>query len=359
MKIMKFLIGILISVGIVFLGIKIVKQKREQQQKLETAKMYPIKVKTELLKEEEVILTLPYIADVKNENSVIISSKFGGQLYYIKEIGEKIQKGEIIAKIDNTFLKTKLGEINSQINSIKEGLISLKIALNNLIISHKRTQKLLDVKMASQQQYETESTKIAQIKAEIFSNQQKLLSLELNKESIKNDLKYTNIISPIDGVISDKFINKYGNVFGGKPILKISANSGNYLLLNLPYKPKGIIYKKNFYNIIDLKKSLNGLKSYKIEIDDTTLVKGEKVNIQVVNFKGKGRFLSFNSFLTIDGKNFVLIPQKNRAIAKQVTVISSGSKGIVIKENISKVIKANGDILLKIKAGYPIKVMGE
>ena len=52
------------------------------------------------------------------------------------------------------------------------------------------------------------------------------------------------------------------------------------------------------------------------------------------------------------------MPQGGRAEAIPITILASGSEGVIIKEDIFRVIKANSDILLRLKAGYPIKVIG-
>jgi len=358
MKILKIGLGILLFAGMVVGGMKLIKERKLKENREKPAMIYPLKVSVLNLEDRKISLTLPYLGEVKNDKSVIINSKFSGKLNYVKQLGDKVQKGEIVAKIDNKFLKSKLDEVNAQITATKESLIALKVALNNLIDTHRRTKKLLSVKIASKEQYNNEATKIAQTKAEIKSNEAKLLSLDSTKNSLQNDLTYTEIISPIDGVVSNKFLNIGDNAFSGKPILKISSQKGNYIFITLPNKPKGVIFDNKFYQVIDLKTTFNGLKGYKVKIEDNSLIEGEKVKIKVVNFQGQGRFLPFDAILTIGGKNFVLVPQGSRAEALPITILASGSEGVIIKEDIFRVIKANSDILLRLKAGYPIKVIG-
>ena len=355
MKFLKIGLIVLVAVGIVIGGVRIIKHKKELNEKEKTATLYPINVKTIYIQKDDVTLTLPYLAEVKNDNSVIITSKFAGKIEYIANLGEKVKKGQKIVQIDDSALKAKLSEIESQIKATKESITALKIALNNLKANHKRTKKLLEVKMASIEAYNNESTKIAQTKAQLKSNQAKLLALNSTKDSIINDLKYTSITSSIDGVVSNLFLHKGDNSFAGKPILKISSNEGKYLFFTLPNDIKEIEFNNKLYEVTPLDSTFNGLRGYKVDID-TNLLEGEKTKIKVVTFRGVGTCIPYSAILSIDNSDYVLEVKDNKAYPKKLHIIASGSKGVVVSDEITRVVKANADILLKIKAGYPIRV---
>jgi len=354
---MKKFISALIVVALVVGGVMIIKKKNLEDSKEKTAKIYPLNVDVVYLKEGNVTLTLPYIAQVKSDENVIITSKFAGKILYIKPLGEKVKKGEVILRVDNSALKAKLSEVDSNINSLKSLISADKIALDTLKTTHIRTKKLLEVKMASIEQFESEKSKIATLEAKIIGEENKLNALYSLKQSILNDLSYTDIKSPINGVVSNKFLNINETIFPGKPALKISSNEKNYLFLNTNESIKGVLYKGIFYEAKALNSTLNGLKTYKIDVNDPNLVSGEKVNVDVVMFRGKATLIPFDAILRIDGKDYIFEVKDNKVDIKQITVISSGKEGVVCKEKItSPLIKAAPDILLKIKAGYPVNV---
>jgi len=359
MKIVKIGIGVLVAVGLVVGGYTIIQKTKQKEAKEKTAVVYPIKVPVLDLKAKKVVLTLPYFAEVKNDKSVFINSKFSGKLNYVKSLGDKVKKGEVVAKIDASNLEAKLSDVQAQIISTKQTLNSLITTLNVLKTNHQRTKKLLDAKMASQEKYDNEKIQISQTNANINSTKAKLISLESNKKSILDDLKYSKIVSPINGVVSEKMLNIGDNVFPAKPIIKISSNDGNYLFFTLPNPVKEIIFNNKTYKVVDLHTTFAGVEAYKAKINNNKLSTGEKVDIKVVKFDGIGVFVPYDALLSIGGKNFVLISNGNKGIPKEVDVVATGSKGVVIKQKIKQILKANADILLKIKSGYPIKVIGE
>ncbi|NPA55175.1 MAG: biotin/lipoyl-binding protein [Epsilonproteobacteria bacterium] len=353
MKILQFIIAITLAGLLALGGIMLIKKRRAEDAHSQTAKIYPIVVKTYQAKEHEAILSLPYLAEVKNDKEVTINSKFAGKILYIAKLGDKVRKGDILVKIDNTDLKAKLKEVNSQINSLKNKLNAEKLNLNNLLATHKRTKQLLDVKMASIEEYQNEQNKIANLKASIKADTNNIQALKANKASIINNMSYTLIKSPIDGVISAKFLNKDDNVFMAKPILKISANNGNYLFISLANDKKEIIYKNKFYPLIPLHTSINGLLNFKAIVNDKNLINGQKVNIQVVEFHKQAKTYPYDSILSINNQNYVFDISGG---VHKVNIIAKGENEVVLQNAPDEVIVAKPDILLKIKAGYPITI---
>ncbi|ACM92772.1 efflux transporter, RND family, MFP subunit [Nautilia profundicola AmH] len=357
MKILKIVIPVLLAVILAVSGMRLIKKRQAVDEKLPPAEQIAIVVKTITPKIENKTITLPYVATVKNDNEVLVNTKFAGKILYIKNLGDDVKKGEVVAKIDSSDLNAKLKEINSQIASVKNKLSAEEINLKNLLATHARTKQLLDVKMASIEQYQTEESKIATLKAQIKADKNSLNALYANKQAVLNNLTYTTLKSPINGVISAKMLNKDDIAFMGKPILKITPKNGNYLFITLPKDYKQIVYKGKVYDLKALNNTFNSLKTFKAEVNDPTLLNGEKVNIKVVEFSGKGMFLPYDAILTVNGKNYVFVVNGNKTDIKEVKILAQGEKYALIDQNItSPVVYAKPDILLRIKAGYPIKV---
>ena len=353
MKILKIIIPIILAAILTLIGIKLIKKRKQEDLKEKTAKIYPINVTTYTPQYKHVILTQPYLAQVKSSTNVLITSKFTGKILYIKNIGDNVKKGDIVAKIDNTDLKASLKEINFNINSLKNKLKAQNITLNNLLATHKRTKKLLDVKMASIEEYQNEENKIASLKASIKADKNTLKALKAKKRAILNNLTYTVLKSPINGIISAKFTNKGDMAFMGKPLLKIDSTNGNYLLVLLPKTYKEIIFNNKKYKLTPLNTTINSLLAFKADVKGN-LINGEKVNINVVTFDSNATLLPFNCVLSEGGKNYIF---NKDAKAKEINILAEGIEGIAVKEKItSPLIKAEPDILLKIKGGYPVKV---
>ena len=352
-KLITISVSLLILIGLVIGAVKLVKKRKAEDAHAKTATVYPIKVPAITPKTGHIQTTLKYLAVVKNSKESVINSKFAGKITYISPLGSKVKKGDVVVKIDSTPLKTALKEVNSNVIAVKNLINADKININALKDTITRTKKLLAVKMASVEELESQKAKVANLKAKLKADEETLNTLIAKKRNIKNDLNYAVIKSPVDGIISTKFLNKGDNAFPGKPILKIASNNGNYLYIPLPKPYKEIIYKGKPYSLTPLHNTFNGVPVYKAEVNDPNLVTGEKVDIKVVTFDGNGTLIPFESLLSLNGENYVFDTNGN---PQKVHIVATGEEGVVISDNITSVIKANPDILLKIKAGHPITI---
>ncbi len=347
---MKKLIGLILVVLLVIGGVVLVKKRKEADKNIPKAKIYPLVVKMAKTKRGHITLTSKYLAIVKSNASVMINSKFAGKINYIAKLGSRVKKGDVVVRIDDTPFKEKLKSINANLKALNKALSNQKALLLNFEDSLNKTQKLYKADLASIEEVKKWKNKILELKSQMDSTKAKIKSLKANKKEIKDNIKYTTITSPVDGIVSAKMLNIGDNAFPGRPIIKISSNS-NYLFIPLAKDYKEIIYKNKKYPLTNLHTTFNGLKVYKADVDDKNLVEGEKVEIKVVTFDGNATLVPYNSLLSINNQNFVFTPS-----AVNVNVLASGEEGVAISNNIDSVIIASPDILLKIKAGYPVKV---
>ena len=356
MKYLKALIYLAIAALLVVGGAKIIQKKQALDANQSKVKIYPIIAKSIDIKPKDVTLTSTYIGEVRNDKEVIINTKFAGKILKIKNLGERVKKGEVVVSLDNSDLKAKLTELNAKENSLKNSILAQRATLNNALASLKRSKRLLKVKMASIEEVQNQENKIITLKAQIKASENSLKELEANKKALLNALTYTDIKSPVDGIVSAKFFNLSDNAFMGKPILKITPNEGNYLSLALPKEYKEIIYKGKLYPLTPLKASFSGVRLFKTNIEDNSLVTGQRVNVDVVLFRGKGTLIPYDSILSIDKKSYIFI-YDNKVTPKEIHILESGKEGVIIKEPLqAKILVAKPDILLKIKGGYPVKL---
>ncbi len=355
----KIGIFLVIVVLLVIGAIRLVKKKKAQIAQIPIAKEYAVLVKTIKPSKTDITLKTPYISLVKSDTNTLLSSKFPGRILMIKKEGDKVKKGEIVAKIDDTQLRTKLTSINASIVAVKESVEATKTILNNLYNIHERTKKLLKVRGASKEQYEKEQNQIETTKAKLSTLLAKLNTLKQNKKELQNELTYAILKSNVDGIVSKRFLNKGDLAMPGHPILKINSNSNNYLLIRVPkdVKVHSIIYKSKEYPVMPLHSTFNSLNEYRCDVKDSNLIEGERVKIDVVTFKGTGTLLPYDAILNRNGKNYVLLAKNNKAEPKEIRIKASGENGVVIDEDLNKekIVLAKPDILLKLLSGIKLK----
>ncbi len=342
----KVIIAIVIAVAIVISAVIAIKRAKQRASKIPVATIYAVVVHAYTPKISKVKLTLPVIATVQNDKNVALAPLISARILSIKLSGQRVKKGEVIAKLDVTSIKGSIASLTHSINASH-------VALKNLIATHKRTKELLKVKGVSIEQYDKELTSIAKLKSTIST-------LKEQKMTLENKLTYAVIKSPVDGVISKVFFNKGSTGILGHPLVTISADNGFYLLLRVPADVlvKGLIFGDKTYLTTPLFRTSDGLSEYKIYIPNTTLIVGSKVEADVVIYNQKGIFLPFNTILNNNGNSYVLVIHNNQAVAQKIDIIEDGQEGVValhVPLNQS-IVDAKPDILLKLTSGYALRV---
>jgi len=331
-KIVKTLLILLVIAAIVVGGMKVIQAKRAKEAQAPVAKVYPIVVKTVNATPSKAQLTLPYLAQVENDENVMLSSRMPARVLMIKNSGEKVQKGDLLVKLDTD-------ELTANIDSVK-------VSLSNLMKTHKRTQALYRVKGASIEQLQKEESSIATLQAKL--------------RTLENQLSYATLVSPVSGVITKTFVSNGSIAMAGKPLLNISATKGFSMIVRLPdtINPKSIIFQQKQYPIHPLGSTFQGLNEYKAYVDAFGLTVGETVDIRVVVFEGEATKLPFDAILNRNGKSYVLVVKKDKAVPKEVHIIQKGEEGVVVKEALQKekIVVAKPDILLKLLTGIAVKV---
>ncbi len=171
-----------------------------------------------------------------------IAPRVSGQIeeVYIKD-NEKIKEGDLIAKIDDTDYKVKLAQAQAL---YEKALYSQKVAkaklnaINSEISVAKkdleRYTSLYKAGAVSKQKLDTAQAKYDSVKAKLLSAQEDILSstndkvadanlraLKAQKEQAELYLKYTNIISPNTGTVTNKNVEKGQYVQIGQPLFTL------------------------------------------------------------------------------------------------------------------------------------------
>ncbi len=349
-RIIKNVLAILVVVVLIALGVMAVKKAKKREQEAPVAKSYGVVVSTFKPAKKPVQLTLPYLAESKNDRDVNLSSKVAARVTMVRPGGTHVKKGDIVARLDNASIQSNVNSVNAQ----KE---ALKVALRNLESSHERTLELVKVNGASIEQSQQEESKISELKSKMEALNQKILELD-------NLGSYTVVRSPVNGNISKTMVHVGDMAMPGHPIANIQANNGFYLVVRAPKEltVKGIDYDGKQLDAIPLNSSFNGLAEYKVYVDDPELTSGNRVEVNVLVYDGEGVLLPFDTVINRNGKSFVLVRKDDHATPQEVNIIESGEQGAVVSnEDLvgKEIILAKQDILLKLLAGVSLKIKGE
>lgn len=140
--------------------------------------------------------------EVKAIELVTVGAQTSGKIEYLPvKVGQRIQKGDLIAQIDSTTQE-------NDVNSTKAKLTSLKAQLNAAEISAKiaekqfvREQRLLKKNAASQEDFENAKDAFEAAKAKVTELKASIAETALALNTAETNLGYTKITAPLDGVV--------------------------------------------------------------------------------------------------------------------------------------------------------------
>lgn len=373
---MKKVIVLIVVVVVIAAGVLLLRQRKAQLAQVSPASVLPAVVATLDLKAQPVTLTLPAMGIVASDMSAVLSTRISGQVMAVlKQEGDPVKKGEVLARIDATDLVAKKQGVTLQRQGIAFQVESKKAEVNALEMSiksareaHARTKELLDIKGASPEQYSQEKAQIAKLKAgltavrnNIETLQKSMETLDASMREIDSLMNYATLVAPIDGTVSQILARPGDLATPGKPLLRIASRSGLYLNLSLPHSGHAtevLLQGQPLPLTSKDQTGETGLVQYVAPLPQNIgLVEGQFVNVNVVIFKGEDVLVPIDAFLTMDGSSSVFVLDSDgKAQRLRVAIKARGVEGAIIDQSLAdrKVIVAKPDILLRVATGVPV-----
>lgn len=148
-------------------------------------------------------------ADVQTKENIVLNAEFAGTLQqvYVTE-GQKVSKGQMLAKIDDGGLGQQLAQLEVQANLAKT--------------TFERQQNLWNQKIGSEIQYLQAKTN--------YEAQEKAVA------QMKSQIAKTVIRAPFTGTIDDVITEKGSVVAPGAPVMRIVSLNNMYLEAEVPEK---------------------------------------------------------------------------------------------------------------------------
>ena len=167
-----------------------------------------VPVETTVVTRGNVVQSLTFMGDVKAEQSVSIYSKVPDRIetFYV-EMGDKVRKGDPIARIAAMT-------IEQNVRQAEAALISAKAQEANMKIEFERAERLSKEQAMSLQQFESIRTQYESIQA---TEEQAQAALSASKSQLDDAL----ITSPIDGVIGKRYLEAGDMASPGMPLVSI------------------------------------------------------------------------------------------------------------------------------------------
>ncbi|MGN6392468.1 MAG: efflux RND transporter periplasmic adaptor subunit [Gemmatimonadales bacterium] len=126
--------------------------------------------------------------------TVQVGTQVSGQIAAINvDFNTKVKKGELLARIDPTLQQQAVGNAQA-------GVVKAQAQLEQAQSAYTQSKTLHDEKIITDTEYDT-------AKSDYAVSQANLTSARIALDQAKQNLAYTNIHAPIDGVVVDRNVN--------------------------------------------------------------------------------------------------------------------------------------------------------
>lgn len=133
---------------------------------------------------------------------VVIGAQVSGQIKQLHvRIGDRINKGDLIAEIDSTTQLNKVQSSRAALKTYKAQLAARQTALRIAEQSYQREKKLKQQDATSQESFEKAENILAQSRADVAETESLVVQATIALSTDEANLGYTRITAPIDGTV--------------------------------------------------------------------------------------------------------------------------------------------------------------
>lgn len=139
---------------------------------------------------------------LKASEQVDVGAQVSGQIQSLKvKLGQTVKKGDIIAEIDSETQRNEIKDAEAALDSMKAQRVAKLASLKQSEQNYNRLQTLLAADSVSRESFEGAEASYAGVKAELETLNAQIRQAEITADKAKVNLKYTQIVAPIDGVV--------------------------------------------------------------------------------------------------------------------------------------------------------------
>ncbi len=164
-------------------------------------------VSTQVAKIEQVRAVTWLPGNVVNRLDAAISAEQSGQLLYIVEMGSQVDKGTVIAKLDDRALNLELSQFEAQLRQIKANVDYLKA-------QQTRMEKLVE-------NYSTSVSEIDRNRRDLRVAKEQQAAMEIQIQRTKLALDQTQIKAPFNGTVNAHFVNLGELISVNTPLMQL------------------------------------------------------------------------------------------------------------------------------------------
>jgi membrane fusion protein (multidrug efflux system) len=367
---------ILASMAVILLGLSSCKDSSQQQ-----IAQGPMSFPVQSAEKANVTVYSQYAANIEGEQNIEIRPKVDGFVdkIYIDE-GSRVKKGQLLFKLSAETLNQQVNAANAKVEVAKAQVVSAQVEVDKI-------KPLVEKNIISSVQLQTAESGLNAAKAQLSAANADYLNA-------KENLSYTLITSPVDGMIGD-IPYRVGSLVGRsetQPLTTVSNISNVYAYFNLNEKQllqfnrllngksveemikslpevelilaDGSVYeqKGRIETINGMVNPRTGSVSYRAIFPNPAnlLRSGISGHVKLPSMQNEVILVPQKATFELQGKKFVyLVDKDSKILSKEVIVSESIDQNFIVQTGLTEGQTFVVDGLIKLREGMQIKAVTE
>ena len=276
-------------------------------------------------------------------DDVAVGSALQGQQIseILVEVGENVQKGQILALLDGAGVKAKFDQQTAALEAAKQNLNSAKAAFSEASSMLKRAKDLAAKKAISSQELEQANAKEASARANLNSAKAQISQIDAQITEAKDQLGKASVIAPVSGVVTAKKA-QIGALTSGEALFNIAKDgvielSADTDARELAQIKVGMSAQAQIYGV---KEAVKG----KVRLVPVSMDTSSRLGKVKISLDGEAKFIGSYAKVVIDLPEFSALALPAQAVSftekGAFTTIVKGGKAV--KRKIQTGLRANG-----------------
>ncbi len=163
---------------------------------------------TEKVSKGDIVMSITATGTVNAVTTVQVGTQVSGTIKEIfVDFNSPVKKGQIIAKIDPALFEAQEEQANANLQVAKANLLKAETALIDAKRNFERARQLFSKNLIAQSEVDTAETNYDTARAAVNAAKSQISQAEASLKLARTNLRYTNILSPVDGIVISRNVD--------------------------------------------------------------------------------------------------------------------------------------------------------
>lgn len=164
--------------------------------------------RTEKVTKGEIVETVTASGNVNAVTTVLVGTQVSGTIKNIyADFNSPVKKGQLIAQIDPATFAAQVDQSRANLFSAKANLEKAEATLIDAKRTFERNKILFSKDLIAKSELDTSETNYETAKAQINASKAQVAQAEASLKVAETNLRYTRIISPVDGIVVSRNVD--------------------------------------------------------------------------------------------------------------------------------------------------------